>query len=550
MGQRKWGLPWLLVALALTAMTAVACTRVESGGATAGARHSWTIPDTLRVALPGSPNTLNPILSTQQTETVIETFAFDPLIATDPDGKDVPVLAAIVPTLENGGISKDGLTITYHLRRGVVWHDGAPFTSRDVKFTFDAIMNPNTAVTTRHGYDVVNRVETPDAYTVVFRLKRPFAPAVHTFFAHSDAPYMILPAHLLSEYHDLNRIPFNGAPIGTGPFKFVRWLRGDRIEYERNDRYFLGRPKLRSVVIHFIADENTIVNEMRAHELDWFFQATPRSYAQLRGVPGVINHLVPFNGVDYIIFNTRRPPFDDPRMRRAVGSALDKRRIVDDITFGTAIPATEDIPSFMWAYDPTAGTSARNLPQAKALFDAAGWRVGPDGIRTRNGNRLAMQLAYRIESVTDRGRGVLIAQMLREAGIDVQLKGYTTALLYGPVGTGILASGRYQAGLLTWYAGVDPDDSSQLICSEQPPHGYDWARYCNPAMDAAQHIALTHYDRPARKRAYSVIQHLLAQDAPLVYLWWPRQIESVSEDLRGFRPNGIVESWNSWQWSI
>jgi peptide/nickel transport system substrate-binding protein len=543
-----------LVAFLLAALTApiVGCTKVETAATgPRTARHPWTIPGTLRVALPGSVNTLNPILSTQQVEAIAEAFATDPLVATDPEGHDVPMLAATVPTLENGGISRDGRTITYHLRRNVVWHDGAPFTSRDVSFTFQAIMNPNTAITTRHGYDIVERVDTPDAYTAVFRLKHPFSPAVHTFFAHSDAPYMIIPAHLLSRYHDLNRVPYNGQPIGTGPFKVVRWLRGDRIEYVANDRYFLGKPKIRHVIVRFVPDENTIVNEVRAHEVDWFFQATPRSYVQLRALPGVVNHLVPFNGVDSIIFNTQAPPFDDSRLRRAVGLAIDKRKLVDDVTFGTALPATEDIPSFMWAFNPHAGTSARDLPAAKALLEGAGWLSGPDGVRTSHGKRLVMQLAYRTESVTDRGRGVVIASMLRDAGIDVQLKSYTTALLYGPQATGgILASGKYQAGLQTWYAGVDPDDSTQLTCDQRPPRGYNWSRYCNPAMDAAQRVALSNYDVPTRKRAYATIQQLLADDAPLVYLWWPRQIETVNDDLHGFRPNGIVENWNSWEWSI
>jgi peptide/nickel transport system substrate-binding protein len=551
---RRRAHPAATIAVTLVAAVAIAgCTRIETAG-NGGARterHPWTIPGTLRVALPGSVNTLNPILSTQQVEAIAEAFALDPLVATDPEGHDVPILAATVPTLQNGGISRDGKTITYHLRRNVVWHDGVPFTSRDVAFTFAAIMNPNTAVTTRHGYDVVDRVDTPDAYTVVFRLKRPFSPAVHTFFAHSDAPYMIVPAHLLAHYRDLNRVPYNSLPIGTGPFKVVRWLRGDRIEYAANDRYFLGRPKLRRIILRFVPDENTIVNEVRAHEVDWFFQATPRSYVQLRGLAGVVNHLVPFNGVDSIIFNTQAPPFDDPRLRRAVGLAIDKRKLVDDVTFGTALPATEDLPSFMWAFNPRAGTSSRDLPGAKALLDAAGWHPGPDGVRTSGGKRLVMQLAYRTESVTDRGRGVVIASMLRDAGIDVQLKSYTTALLYGPQATGgILASGKYQAGLQTWYAGVDPDDSSQLVCDQRPPAGYNWSRYCNPAMDAAQRAALTNYDEPTRKRAYATIQQLLADDAPLVYLWWPRQIEAASDDLRGFRPNGIVEDWNSWEWSI
>jgi peptide/nickel transport system substrate-binding protein len=161
-----------------------------------------------------------------------------------------------------------------------------------------------------------------------------------------------------------------------------------------------------------------------------------------------------------------------------------------------------------------------------------------------------MGLAFRTDSITDRNRGVIITSMLKDAGIDVDLKGYTTALLYGPPGSGVMADGKFDAGLQTWYAGVDPDNSTQLLCDQIPPHGYNWSRYCDARMDAAQHDALSHYDRPSRKRDYAAIEELLASDAPFVYLWWPRQIEVVNTDLRGFRPNGIVENWNCWEWSI
>jgi peptide/nickel transport system substrate-binding protein len=507
--------------------------------------------ENLNVAMTGAPNSLNPILSTSQFEAQAEALALDPLVATDPEGRDVPILAAVVPTLENGGISKDGLTIVYRLRRGVVWQDGASFSSHDVQFTWRAIMNPNTAVATRHGYDDIARIDTPDPFTAVFHLKRPFSPAVHTFFAHSDAPIDILPAHLLERYHDLNNVPFNSLPIGTGPFRVVRWQRGDRIEYVANDRYFLGRPGLRRVVIHLVPDENTIIDQMRSHEIDWFVQASPRVYPQLRGIPGVVARLVPFNGVDSIMFNTKRAPFSDPRLRRAVGLAIDKAALVQKVTYDTTLPATEDLPSFLWAFDPRAGTSRRNLPAAKALLEAAGWRLGDDGIRVKDGRRLTLELGFRTDSLTDRNRGVVIASMLREAGIDVGLKGYLTTLFYAPAAeNGVLSSGNYEAGLLTWYAGVDPDDSSQLLCDQVAPKGYNWSRYCNPQMDAAERLALTRYDRPTRRRAYARVQELLAADSPYVYLWWPRQIEAVSADLQHFRPNGIVESWNAYEWTL
>ena len=538
----------LAVVLSLAGMCA--CTRTADDTSGNAGRNPWTQPGVLRIATSLSPNTLNPFLSTQQVEALVQAFVLDPLVATDEKGRDVPILAAVVPTVENGGISRDGLTIRYALRRNVRWQDGAPFTSRDVAFSYHAIMNPATTVATRHGYDQIARVDTPDPYTAVFRLKRPFAPAVHTFFAHSDAPYYVLPAHLLERYPDLNRVPFNAKPVGTGPFKLERWIRGDRLELVANDAYFLGKPKLRRIVVHLVPDENTIANQMRAHEIDWFSAASPRMFPQLKPIPGINVRLVPMNAYDAIMFNTARPPFDDRNVRRAVGLALDKPLLVREATFGTTVPATEDLPWFMWAFDPKAGTSARDLARANALLEAAGWSRTADGIRFKDGKRLTMGLAFRTDSITDRNRGVLIASMLKDAGIDVELKGYTTSLLYGPPGAGILADGKFDAGLQTWYAGSDPDDSTQLTCDQVAPKGFNWARYCDAGMDAAQRTALSRYDRATRKRAYATIEELLARDAPFVYLWWPRQIEAVNTDLKNFRPNGIVEDWNAWEWSI
>ena len=535
-----------------TVASLAACSRIDSAAPQQGsrARHPWTQPELLRVAMTSSPNTLNPILSTQQFEGQAEALIFDPLVATDPDGHDVPILATSVPTLQNGGISKDGRSIVYHLRHGVVWHDGVPFTSHDVAFTWRAIMNPKTAVATRHGYDRVERVDTPDPYTAIFRLKSAFSPAVHTFFAHSDDPLGILPAHLLERYASLDGLPYNAKPIGTGPYKIVRWQRGDRIEYVANDRYFLGKPKIGRIVIHLVPDENTIIEQMRSHEIDWFVQATPRVYPQLRGIPNVDVRLVPFNGSDAIQFNTTRLPWSDDRLRRAVALAIDKPAIVQKVTYDTTVAATEDLPAFMWAFDPSAGTAKPDVTAAQRLLESAGWHVGRDGIRTKDGRSLVLELAYRNDSLTDRNLGVVLSAMLRGVGIDVALKGYATALYYGPVGTGVLADGKYEAGLQTWFAGVDPDDSTQLLCNQIPPNGYNWSRYCSRQMDAAQDLALSHYDRPSRKRAYSAIQHLLARDNPFVYLWWPRQIEAINDDLRGFRPNGIIEDWNAYQWSL
>jgi peptide/nickel transport system substrate-binding protein len=147
-----------------------------------------------------------------------------------------------------------------------------------VKFTFDAITNPKNDIISRHGYDIVRSVETPDPLTVVFHLKERFAPFVSAVFGESDSPYAILPAHVLAKFANLNNVPYNSAPMGTGPFKFVRWIRGDRIKFVRNERYFIGRPKIERVIWRLIPDENTEMQLLRTHEADWMYEASVTAY--------------------------------------------------------------------------------------------------------------------------------------------------------------------------------------------------------------------------------------------------------------------------------
>ena len=182
-----------------------------------GVRHAWIVPNVLRIGIQASPDTLQPLLTSDTTDKMIGRLMFDPLVSVDASGKHaVPVLAARVPTLANGDIARDGRSITYRLRHGVRWQDGAPFTSRDVAFSWRAILNPANNVSSRGGYDLVTSVATPDAYTAVFHLKERYAPAVDTLFAESDTPMFIVPEHLLGRPPNVNAAAFNVAPIGHG----------------------------------------------------------------------------------------------------------------------------------------------------------------------------------------------------------------------------------------------------------------------------------------------------------------------------------------------
>ncbi len=542
----------LAAALLLAACTKVATEAPQAGATGAiGARHAWTEPGVLRIGIMLTPNQLNPILTENTTESMLAGLTFDLLIEADEKGNPVPRLATEVPTLENGGISPDGLTITYHLRKNVKWHDGVPFTSKDVKYSLEQLMNPKNNVISRTGYELVKSVDTPDPATVTFHLKEKFVPFVNTVFAESDNPFRIIPEHLLAKYSDLNGVPFNSSPVGTGPFKFVSWRRGDRLEYAANDGYFLGKPKLSKIVARIIPDENTLVTALRTHEIDWLFEATPNTYKELKTLPDVMNLLVDNNQYYGMLYNIKQPLLADARVRRAIAYGLDKKALVDDNTFGSASVATEDLPAYMWAYEPNVTVYGHDPAKAKALLAQAGWKPGQDGILTRDGKRLSLVMTYNQGSATSKQTSVQIQAALREIGVDIQPKPYLGSLLFASYGAGgILQTGKFDLNLSGWIAGVDPDDSSQFMCKFIPPAGNNYTRECSKEMDAAQEEALGTFDLAKRKLAYSKIQKILAGDMPQNFFWWPRQIQSINPDFKGFSPNPVTESWNAYLWDI
>ncbi len=529
-----------------------ACSQAGGGGGDASGRHSWTIPGELRIGFQTGPNTLNPILQGNTTESNITRLMFDGLVSVDASGKrEVPILAAYVPTLANGGISRDGLTIVYHLRHGVKWHDGAPFTSKDVAFTWRAILSPNNNVLSQSGYSLVRSVDTPDATTVVFHMKQRFAPAINTLFGESDTAYCVLPEHLLGKLHDINSIPFNSNPIGTGPFKFKEWARGDHITLVRNDDYFLGKPKLASIVLKFVPDENTEVNLLRTHDIDWQFEASEHEYEALKTIPDVKIVLQDMNEYERINMNTRSPALSDVRVRQAIAYAIDRAKLVQTLTFGSAVVADQDLPPFMWAHAAKVTRYDYDPAKARALLRAAGWVPGADGDVVKNGTKLSLGIAFNSSNATRRAAVVQVQSMLKAIGIEVDVKGYQGALLFAPMGQGgILQNGHYDLAWTAWIAGIDPDQSSLFMCDRRPPGGNNDMRYCNPALDAAEERALTTFDIPARKKAYAEIEAILTRDIPILPVWWPRQIQPINPDFKTFSPNPVTETWNAYTWDI
>ena len=522
-----------LAGAVIAAAALAACSRT----AQTGTPHQTT----RRISIPQDAKTLDPILSSNTIDGFVTRFLFEPLISANASGEPVPILAAQVPSLENGGISRDGLTIAYRLRPNARWTDGRPVTSQDVLFTWRAIMNPDNNAVSRHGYDDIASIATPDSRTVVVHLKKPFAPFVNTFFAESDQPYAIVPAHVLAKYPNVNRIPFNSDPsVSDGPFKFAGWTHGDRIVMTANDAFFLGKPHLRKIVLQVVPNEQTSVTLLRTHAIDYMFQPSIATYPALKTIPGVRLVWVNVNGYEGMSFNLQHRPLDDPRVRLAIAYAVDKAQLVRDLTYGQEKIATEDLPDWMWASNPQLKPLPHDLDKARSLLRSAGVHLPLD-----------LVLVTDTANATHQREAVLVQAMLRQIGIRVEVKTYPGDLLYAPAGAGgIVHGGKFDIALWPWYSGLDPDNSSEFTCAYMPPHGYNDSRYCNPQMEALQNLALTHYDRPTRERAYHGIESLLARDNPILFFWWQRQQEALGVDLHGFAPNPAVESWNAWQWSI
>ncbi|HEY6236444.1 MAG TPA: ABC transporter substrate-binding protein, partial [Candidatus Elarobacter sp.] len=227
--------------VALVCALCAGCSQPDRSAA-GGARAS-----TVRFALAADPQSLDPLFAhvdANSVEQQVARLAFEPFIDVDERGTPVPVLLDRIPTVENGGLSRDGRVITYRLRAGVRWQDGVAVSAHDVVWTLHAILDDRNPVRSRAGYDRVARAEALNERTVRVTLKEPWAPAVATLFSYGTAPQYVLPAHLLEKEPKLETSAFASHPVGNGPYRFVSWARGDHLVYEANPSYWRGAPKV------------------------------------------------------------------------------------------------------------------------------------------------------------------------------------------------------------------------------------------------------------------------------------------------------------------
>jgi len=439
-------------------------------------------------------------------------------ILTDGDFHPLPF-----PPLEKGEKErpfKAEPIIHFTLRQGVRWHDGAPFTSSDVAFTYHALIDERVASPEISDYDLVASLKTPTPYDVIVRYKKPFSPALLSWMQ------SILPAHLLEKV-DPAKWPelYNRHPIGTGPFKFGEWKTNEYIRLVRNPGYYLGSPWLDSIVFRVLPDPLTLQLAFQTHQVD-FWNAEPWAVKGVEKDPRFDIFSAAGNSYNYIGWNLQRPLFSDLRVRQALAHAVNIPQMIKYIIYGRGVQSTGIFTPKMWFFDPKVQPLTYDPIAARALLDAAGWKPGPDGIRVKDGKRLSFTLLTNNGNDVRRDIATLVQDDLKQVGIEVKVEIYEWAVLLKR----FVDKGEFDAIVLGWGLGNDFDQYQIWNSDQVQPGELNFIHYSNPTVDHLLSDLRQEYRRPEILKMAGELQQTIYNDQPYTFLFVP---ESTSVLWKG-----------------
>ncbi|MEO6990388.1 MAG: peptide ABC transporter substrate-binding protein [Candidatus Baltobacteraceae bacterium] len=529
------------IALALVCAFLAACTKVGTtgtAGQSAAGGNSFTKPHALRIAMLGDVTTLNPLLSTDLQLFWMADLTMAWLFRYDHANRPVAELATEVPSLQNGDVSPDGKTITVHLRKGVKWSDGAPFTADDVVFSTRLVLDPKTNVPGRDGWDRVVKMDEPDKYTVVYHLRQPYSPFVVTFFSTGGSNPAIMPKHLLESTKDINHDAYNSLPIGIGPFKYVAWKRSDRIELVANPTYWRGVPKLQKITFQIVPNRDTILTALQTGDIDLWPLAPPAYYPRALRLRGFKVLRQPGFNFGHLDFNVAHPAVGDPLVRRALLLAWNRREQRDKIGHGVGILSDQIQSPANPFHDSRIGFTELNVNQANAMLDRDGWRRGSDGIRVKNGVRLMLDLVSNTGSPDTDSRIELLRTDWAKIGVGFVRKNVDPALLLAPYAQGgIISHGKFDVVFFAWFLGPNGDVSNLYSCKQFPPNGQNDIHWCNQRAEAAMDDLKLTYDFARQKRDSDIVQEEMQKDTPTIVSAVSEDLYYYNADLKDFRPN-------------
>jgi peptide/nickel transport system substrate-binding protein len=461
-------------------------------------------PAYIRVAITASPRELDPRIGVDEVSQRVQQLIFASLFKLDAQLRVVPDLAERWET-------PDPTTYVVHLRPEVRFHDGTPLTAEDVAFTYRSFLDPKFVSGRKGAYKPLAGVDVIDPLTVRFRLKESFG----------SFPINLVMGIVKHDGANISR-----APIGAGPYVFVRNAPDDRVVLKRFDGYFAGAPRNPGLVLKVVPDDTMRGLELRKGTIDLIVNdLSPDIVYELQRAGTVKLTTAPGCDYAYVGLNLRDPMLADVRVRQALAYAVDRRAIVDYLRRGLARPAVGVVPPSSWAFDATAPDFAYDPARAKALLDAAGY-PDPDG----DGPRARFTLTLK-SSTTEftRLQSTVLQENWKRIGVDVKVRTYELATFLTDV-----ARGNFQMCTVQWVGVTDPDMLRRVFHSQQaPPVGFNRGHFADPDIDALIDRATRSTDEDERRALYREVQQRVARQVPYVSLWYKTNVVVAQPDIAG-----------------
>lgn len=490
--------------------------------------------DTYVEASLGDPSRLNPLLASDSASGSVNGYLFNGLVKYDRDLKLVGDLA------EYWTVSPSGLDITFYLRKNVLWHDGVPFTADDVAFTYQRLIDPKVMTPFGSDFLLVKSVTVVDPHTVRVVYKEPFAPALESW------GMGIIPRHVYQNT-DINTNPANRAPIGTGPYKFQVLKTDEKTVLVANPDYFEGRPNIDRVLVRVIPDSSVQFLELRSQSIDSMGLSPDQYIAYDSFFTYYQKFRYPSFSYTFFGFNLTRDIFKDLRVRQALSLALDKREIIDGVLLGYGRTATGPFPPSSWAFDPAVPESPFDPVRAKALLAEAGWRdTDGDGVLDKEGKPFSFTVITNQGNKIREQTALILQAHLARIGVEVNVR----VLEWSSFIHDFVDKGNFDAIILGWNLGRDPDQYLIWHSSQKGEGRYNFIGYQNPLADRLWEEGRQTFDQEKRQAIYRRLHRLLADDLPYLFLYYPESLPTVHKRFQNVivAPAGI--GWNFREWFV
>jgi len=459
------------------------------------------------------PVPINPVFTTNSVSASLLDLVFNRLVRWNAKGEIEPDLA------ESWEISEDGLIYTFHLRKGVKFHDGRECTAFDVKFTYDVIINPEVDSPFKTSFEPVKEFKAVDAHTFQIILKKPFVPVMCRLTKE------IIPKHLFSKT-DIKTNPYNFRPIGTGPFKFKEWTADNTIILEYNPDYHEGRPCLDEIIIKTYPDSRELWSALMRKEVDLVLFIDKEDYDILKNDASFKSYTLPTDYYYAVCYNLNDPVLKDIRIRQAIAQAINVKRLINTVAGGYGMECSGPFSPNCLGCNPSIKLLEYNPDKAKQLLKNAGWiDANKDGILDKEGKTLKIKLLVDAKSNDQKRIAMFIRQELQEIGIMVEVVLYDDERILTKE---FIKDNKVQAQLKLFLAGIDPDQEKDDWCPKETRTADKLWIYYDENINKLFELGKITHDKQDRKQIYQKIHKLIYKKQPACFLYFPSHFHAVS----------------------